>query len=158
MKKEAKSTQELLNEINQLPDLDLDNDPKFVADYTKGKFIEEILSILQEKKISQTELAKKIGRSRQYISRVLNEKANFTIETLAQFACALDCDLSVSMLQKTENNYLLNGPEYTEGVSNIIDFPLNHPCNGPFASKDGKFSNYNISEGTYDGKEQYSAC
>ena len=101
-----KKTQELLEEIDGLPNLDLDKDPEFAADYANGLIVQDILNLMDKKQVSQAELANSIGKSRQYVFRILNEKRNFTIKSLASFACALDCDLNLSI---TERNTAVNG-------------------------------------------------
>lgn len=80
--------------------LDLDNDPVFVADYLKGVLVEDILKQMEEAGVSRNELAQRLGKSRQYVSRILNEKANFTIETMAQITCSLNCNLSIKITKK----------------------------------------------------------
>jgi len=104
-----KKTQELLEEINGLPNLDFDKDPEFLADYANGLIVQDILNLMDKKQISQTELANMIGKSRQYVSRILIEKRNFTIKSLASFACALNCDLNLSITErKTAANVEVN--------------------------------------------------
>ena len=93
------STEELLEEIEHVSDLDLDNDPEFISDYTKGKITEDIIRIMKQQHITQAALAKRLGTSRKYISRVLNERINYTIDSLVRLSCALDCTLTVSITQ-----------------------------------------------------------
>ncbi len=103
MKEKVKrTTTETLEEIKHLPDLELEKDPEFIESYTRGRIVEDILWVLEKENISQVELAKRMGKSRKYISRVLNEKVNFSIETLAQFSSVLNCELSVSIRNKPE--------------------------------------------------------
>jgi DNA-binding phage protein len=98
------TTVKLLQEIEKLPDLNLENDPNFIGDVTKGKLINDILCIMEEKKISKLELAHKLGKSKQYISRILKEKTNLTIDSIAHIACALDSNLQIDIYPKTPEN------------------------------------------------------
>lgn len=91
-----------LDEAELIPDYNFDHDPDFTADVIKGSFVQDILSIMKQKNISQSVLAEKMGKSRQYVSRRLKEKGNFTIESLAAFSCALDCILKIEITQKDE--------------------------------------------------------
>ncbi len=104
MNKVAKTTDKLLEEINSLPNVDYDKDPEFVADYTNGMIVQQILSVMEDKDISQVELSKKIGKSRQYVSKILNEKTNLTLHSLALFSCSLDCELEITIKNKDLHN------------------------------------------------------
>jgi len=68
----------------------LDRDPAFLADYWKSTFVETVLKAMEEQKITRKQLANRLGRSPQYVGRILNETANFTIETMVKIALALD--------------------------------------------------------------------
>ncbi|MCQ2246553.1 MAG: helix-turn-helix transcriptional regulator [Bacteroidaceae bacterium] len=48
-----------------------------------------IVEILREKNMSNTELAKKMKVSPQYVSDVVNERRNITLDTITKFATAL---------------------------------------------------------------------
>ena len=74
---------------------------------------------MDEKGITKTELSNRIGKSRQYVSRVLNEKVNFTIDTLSLFSCALDCFLSVKISDRGKNTENRSDP------CNTVKFPDN---------------------------------
>lgn len=41
LKKKIRTTSEILEEIGQLPDLDIDNDPEFSESYTRGRIVED---------------------------------------------------------------------------------------------------------------------
>ncbi|MCC6142820.1 MAG: helix-turn-helix transcriptional regulator [Candidatus Hydrogenedentes bacterium] len=67
----------------------LERDPAFVADCLKGQLVEHILQAMEAQHLSKSDLAKRLHTSRQYVTRVLNEKANFTVDSIAEIACAL---------------------------------------------------------------------
>ena len=96
------TTEEVLKEIDKLDIPDWDKNPEFVADYLKGQITEDILTAMEEKGINKSQLAEKLGKSRQYVNRILNETANFTLDTLAKFACALDCKIEARIISKKE--------------------------------------------------------
>ncbi len=55
----------------------LEADPLFLVEYMKATITSDIFTVMEEKSISKTELANRLGKSRQYVSRILNETANF---------------------------------------------------------------------------------
>ena len=92
-----KTTEELLKELETLKPIDYENDPVFTADYAKGIVVERFLNIMEEENITQSELASRLGKSRQYVSKILNEKGNFTIDSLAAISAALDHKLTIEI-------------------------------------------------------------
>jgi len=98
LKKEIRATSEILKEIEQLPNLELEKDPEFIVDYTKGKIIEDVLRLMEAKSISKPDLAKKMHKSRRFVRNILNGQNNFSVETLVKLACALDSKLSIKMV------------------------------------------------------------
>ncbi len=114
------STEKLLEEIKHVSDFDLDNDPEFISDYTKGKITEDIIRIMKQQHITPAALAKRLGKSRQYISRVLNERVNYTMDSLVRLSCALDCTLTVSITQPYIDDYQ---PIDIGSEDVILDFP-----------------------------------
>ena len=108
LKKRIITTSEILEEIEQLPDLDFDNDHEFIVDYIKGKIIEDILRIMETKGISKSDLAKKMHKSLRYVRQILNGQNNFALETLVKLACALNSEISIKMvLINTKNGDIL---------------------------------------------------
>ncbi len=122
MKKNKLSTEELLDRVQNAEIINPDRDPEIVADYQNGIIVQNILTIMEEKKISQKELAKLIGKSKQYVSRILNEKQNFTINTLALFSCALDCDMKIKISSKGK----LTNEEFWELVEDNLPKETSH--------------------------------
>jgi DNA-binding phage protein len=76
---------------------DYDRDPRFVSGYLKALFVNDICRVMGDRSMSKKGLAETLGKSRQYVGRVLNETANFTIETMAEIACALGMRLSIRL-------------------------------------------------------------
>jgi ribosome-binding protein aMBF1 (putative translation factor) len=63
-----------------------------------GKRLEiayQILRLRKQKKMSQMELAKKIGTKQSNIARLEMGQQNFTTETLQKIALVFDCDLKI---------------------------------------------------------------
>lgn len=107
--------------------LDLTKDPEFISLYLKGSFTEAILQAMQEEGHTKGSLAEKLGKSRQYVSRVLNEEANFTIETMVQFCLALNRQLSLLVHRPNEMAVSKPRPSYlpweVSETAEVIQFP-----------------------------------
>ena len=60
--------------------------PSFKAGLIKDQFIDKILEAMEESGTSQSELAKRCGKSRQYLSKLLKEdqRVNYTIDTMVE--------------------------------------------------------------------------
>ncbi len=103
----------------------LDADPEFLADYAKGLVVEDVLRALEASGLNRNVLAKKIGKSRQYLSKILDEdrRVNFTIETLAELAAALKLQLCVRLLPASERLLFLRKMTVSAQIDPVGDFP-----------------------------------
>ncbi len=65
-----------------------DDNPAFQADYYKGLFVNSVLDGMAKHSLSQSEVSRRWGKTRQYLHRILDEsaKVNFTIETMVELA------------------------------------------------------------------------
>ena len=79
-----------------------DKDPSFVNDSIKAQVVYDILLAMEEEDVNKTELAEKLDLSKQYISKILNESANFTIKTLVNIACSLNKQISIRIYGQDE--------------------------------------------------------
>lgn len=70
------------------------------ADLLKAEVVYGIKQIMEEKNISQTDLADRMKKTRQYVSRILNETANFTLKTIAELTVALGVTVEISIYEK----------------------------------------------------------
>jgi ribosome-binding protein aMBF1 (putative translation factor) len=100
-------------------------DPAFQADISKGLIVEDILRAMEEQGLNRNTLAAKLGKSRQYIGKILDEEqpANFTIDTLAELSAALGIKLHVRILPENERMIFVRGLTVTTKVEPTIDFP-----------------------------------
>ena len=53
------------------------------------EFTEDLWRLMEEQKVSRAELARRIGTSRAYITKLLGGDANFTLMTMVKLAMAL---------------------------------------------------------------------
>ena len=80
----------------------LEKDPDFLAGYMKATLVGDIFQAMEEEGISKSQLAERLGKSRQYVGRVLNETANFTIDSISKIAAALERDVVLRLKSYTE--------------------------------------------------------
>lgn len=73
------------------------NDPEYVAEGLAIKVTEEMLECLEQKGLSQSWLAERMGVSRAHVSRILNAQPNMTLLTIAKIAIALGIKPDVSL-------------------------------------------------------------
>ena len=76
---------------------DYERDPEFVAEKLSIRVIEDTLRLLEERGLSQSWLAERMGVSRAYVSRILNAPPNITLLTIARIAVALGTMPGVSL-------------------------------------------------------------
>ncbi|MDR1581526.1 MAG: helix-turn-helix transcriptional regulator [Synergistaceae bacterium] len=79
--------------------------PEYWYEKLKSVFSNNFFRLMTEKNIGKAQLAKKIGVSKPYISKILRGDENFTVKTLAKVAFALGCEIDVnfrSMRQSAE--------------------------------------------------------
>lgn len=67
------------------------HDPRHVAAVMKGVFVNDILCAMHEQKLTQSQLAAKWGKTRQYLNSVLDQEnpGNFTIDTIVSLSMTL---------------------------------------------------------------------
>lgn len=74
------------------------------VDYWMGipviEFSEELCRLMKEKDVSRAELARRIGTSRAYITKLLAGSTNFTLATMVKLAMAFDGVLHVHIADK----------------------------------------------------------
>jgi transcriptional regulator with XRE-family HTH domain len=60
-------------------------------------FTEELARVMAEKDVSRAELARRIGSSPAYITKVLRGNANFTLTTMAKLAFAVGMSVRIGL-------------------------------------------------------------
>lgn len=65
-------------------------------------FTEDLVRLMEQRGVSNAALAKKIGSSPAYVTKVLRGDTNFTIETMVRLARALDGQLCVHVGRKED--------------------------------------------------------
>lgn len=81
--------------------------PSERSEYHKAMFIATIREAMEKQRINQSQLAEKWGKTRQYLSKVLNQdnRVNFTIETMVELTLLLGLPFRiVTELESVESN------------------------------------------------------
>ena len=66
-----------------------DTNPDFILEGLLIEATERICELMDKHDISRAELARRLGKSRAYVTRLLNGQPNMTLKTLTQIAVAL---------------------------------------------------------------------
>jgi transcriptional regulator with XRE-family HTH domain len=63
---------------------------------------EAVVRRMDELAISRSELARRLGTSPAYVTKILRGSANFTLASIVKLARALDCDVSVRLAPRRQ--------------------------------------------------------
>lgn len=88
---------------------------------------EQIWDLMEEKSISKADLAKKMEKSRAFLTQVLSGSRNMTLRTLADIAFALGENVTISFNNSTQNKVkVTDGWQKVEGITvntgNVLKF------------------------------------
>ena len=71
----------------------------FELEQAKVEIAEQIYHIMQQKNISNVELARRLGSSKAYVTKILQGNTNFTIESLIKISRSLSCQVDIQFSQ-----------------------------------------------------------
>jgi len=71
--------------------------PEFWEEGAILDFTEALCAAMEEKGVTRSELARRLGTSQAYITRVLSGHANLTLKTMSKLAFALGLQLDVAL-------------------------------------------------------------
>jgi transcriptional regulator with XRE-family HTH domain len=106
--------------------------------------VEDILHAMEVGGIKQNALATKLGKSRQYVGKILaeNSRANFTIDTLAEISAVLGVQLCVRLIPSTDHMVFVRRPVTVRTmVAPTPPFPTDEAT--PFATDADEFESRN---------------
>jgi len=66
------------------------------------EFGEDVCRLMEEQGVSRAELARRLGTSRAYVTKLLGGNANFTLQTMAKVAMALGAAVHVHVALKDQ--------------------------------------------------------
>jgi transcriptional regulator with XRE-family HTH domain len=82
------------------------------------EFAEDIWRLMEEQKVSRAELARRLGTSRAYVTKLLGGNANFTLQTMTKVAMALGSTIHVHVAdQKAITRWIDELPEEEQAAS-----------------------------------------
>jgi len=76
------------------------DDQAFKVETAIMEFTEELVELMEEKGISKTDLARRIGVKPPYITKILQGTSNFTLDSLVKIATAMDCEFRCHLQRK----------------------------------------------------------
>lgn len=82
---------------------DVKKDDSYWSEKAKLDFAIELNNLLEKRRVSRADLARFLGNSPAYITKILRGENNFTIDTMTRIARALDGDLALHITPKEEN-------------------------------------------------------
>lgn len=75
---------------------ELENDPEYIAHGIRVKLAAQVVRKLKEEGLRQKDLAERLGKSKEWISRFMDESTNFSVQNLVEVAVALGMELDIS--------------------------------------------------------------
>ena len=82
--------------------------PEYRAEAAKMDFADNLYLKMEENRVSRADLARLLGVSNAYISKVLNGTLNFSIESMSKFAFALGYKIDINFSEKETSGVLSN--------------------------------------------------
>lgn len=77
--------------------------PEFHHEKIALRFLGRVERLMEEKGISRAELARRMGTSAPYVTKVFAGDANFTLETMTRIAAALDAEVHVHVAPRSSD-------------------------------------------------------
>lgn len=117
----------------------LENDPEYIALSLKADVVTEIYHAMQEEDLTPSKLARKWGKSRQYLSKILSEdkRINFTVDTIAEIMAVLN--------RKVEMHFPRKG-EYTMVIPCLRQEPIRPAWQMPSPPRETRPSSFEPTE------------
>jgi transcriptional regulator with XRE-family HTH domain len=84
---------------------ELEQAGELYVEWAKIDVAEQISLAMRRRDVNKARLAGLLGKSRAYVTQILQGDANFTIESLVKIARALECELELKLAPKQEVRY-----------------------------------------------------
>lgn len=75
--------------------------PAYQAEKLAVDFLAELNAFMQANRVSNAELARRVGVSPAYITKLFRGSSNLSIETLTKFAAAIGCKVHLHLAQQS---------------------------------------------------------
>ena len=99
---------------------DYEQDEEYRLDGLKVEIAEKIYLAMKNRHVSNAELARRLNKSRPYITKILQGNVNFTLETLAKIAQALDCEMNFDFNARRQQKIKPNRKSINQKVVNLV--------------------------------------
>ena len=76
---------------------ELEETPEYQTAGLEVEFTEELCRVMEERRMSRAELARRAGTSSAYITKILRGSTNFTLATMAKLALALGMEVRLHL-------------------------------------------------------------
>ena len=83
---------------------EMERDGSLQIDAAKLELSEQVLQIMENKGITEAELARRLKVSRAYVNKILQGSTNFTIETLVKIGIALKAEFRFEFVSEFDFN------------------------------------------------------
>lgn len=101
-------------------------------------FTESVAKRMTELGVNRAELAERIDSSPQYVTKILRGNANFTIQSMAKLARALDSDLQVRLTDERKHEWQTTGEAMEDRTIVQFDYDSSYERRTNFQlSRDG---------------------
>jgi transcriptional regulator with XRE-family HTH domain len=74
----------------------------FQIDRLKVEISERIYQAMKQQDVSNAELARRLGKSRAYVTKLFRGTTNFTLESLVRIGRALSCEVEFELLPRVQ--------------------------------------------------------
>ncbi len=78
------------------------DEPEYILHGLLYDITDEICRVMQERGLTRSDLAQRLGVSRQYVTKFLNTPQNTRLETVVRFATALGLTVKISLHAKAD--------------------------------------------------------
>lgn len=90
------------------------------------EFTEDICRLMDEQGVSKAELARRLGTSRAYVTKLLGGDANFTLQTMTRVAMALGAAVHIHVAPQAANVRWRESAPRRSGTSTEADLSGSH--------------------------------
>lgn len=89
----------------------------YQIDRLKVEISERIYQAMNHQGVSNAELARRLGKSRAYVTKLLRGTTNFTLESLVRIGRALSCEVELELLPRAAQPKPLAAPKAAKKTS-----------------------------------------
>ncbi|MHB1047841.1 MAG: helix-turn-helix domain-containing protein [Thermoanaerobaculia bacterium] len=84
-------------------------------------FTEDLCRVMAEKNVSRAELARRIGTSPAYVTKILRGSSNFTLSSMVRVAMALESEVRIHLSPRgAMTRWIDDLPPVTERASSVL--------------------------------------